>query len=55
MPTQTITLEISTEPIPEEQRADLAQELLRALNGLVGAYLPDRDGMHGEVVKWEAK
>ena len=55
MPLQKVTLEISTARIPEEDRADLAQELLRALNSLVGAYLRDRDGMHGEVVRWEEK
>lgn len=55
MPTQKITLEIETREIPEDERADLAQELLRAANAVLAPFLASRDSLAGDVSRWEQK
>lgn len=55
MALQKITLEIPTEPIAEEERSDLAVELVRAANAVLAAKIPNRDALQGSVSRWDEK
>jgi len=52
---QIITLEIPTEAIDEEERSDLAAEVLRAANAVLAAKIVNRDALVGRVSKWVSK
>lgn len=53
--TQVITLEIATDAIAEEERPDLALELVRAANAVLAAKIPNRDSLQGRVSRWAEK
>lgn len=55
MPTQKITLEIETEAIAEEERAELSAELVRAANVVLSAKIANRDSLVGRVARWDEK
>lgn len=55
MPLQKITVEISTEPIPEDERPDFAYEIARAVQVVLLDRLASRDALVAEVVRWEER
>lgn len=55
VPTQVITLTIPTDAIAEDERPELALELIRAANAVLAAKIPNRDSLQGIVSKWVEK